>query len=70
MREGCVCVFVRVCANAGMGGTDVCVCSLTEGVIYVSDLSSGTYKIFSRLEWTSLEGAEAQMDMLGGKAQE
>ena len=55
-----------------MGGTDVCVCvcSLAKGVIYVSNLSSGAYKIFSRLEWTSPEGAEPQMDMLGSKAQE
>ena len=47
-----------------MGNTQ---CVPAQKLFTVLNQSSDAYKIFSRLEGTSLEGAKPQMDMLGSK---
>ena len=66
------CGGVRVCACVrgtctrwdGMGDIQ---CVPAQELFTVLKLSSDAYKIFSRLEGTSLEGAKPQTDMLGSK---
>ena len=65
----CTCMCVCVCARAracwdGMGDIQ---CVPAQKLFTVLNQSSDAYKIFSRLEGTSLEGAKPQVDMLGSK---
>lgn len=57
-------VCVCLCVAGGLLENTQCVCFSAEGIIYVSNLSSDTYKIFSQNK-TSLEDVKPQMDTLG-----
>lgn len=58
---------VCVCAPACWDGMGDIQCVPAQELFTVLNQSSDAYKIFSRLEGTSLEGAKPQMDMLGSK---